>query len=48
MAEPERDDSTNEDRFGRQDSQRYSVRSSILAIVLIIIVLGLAYLFILG
>jgi hypothetical protein len=45
MAEPEDNDSTNEDRFGRQDTERYSVRSSVLAIVLIIIVLGLAYFF---
>lgn len=48
MAEPEHGDSTNEDRFGRQDAQRYSVRSSLLAIVLIIVVLGLTYLFIFG
>jgi hypothetical protein len=37
-------DSTNEDRFGRQDAQRYSTRSSALAIVLMLVVLGLAYL----
>lgn len=45
MAEPGDDDATNEDRFGRQDAQRYSARSSILAIVVIIVVVGLIYFF---
>jgi hypothetical protein len=45
MAEPKGDDSTNEDRFGRQDAQRYSTLSSVLVIVFIVAILGIAYFF---
>jgi hypothetical protein len=39
------DDSTNEDRFGRQDRQRYSRLSSFLAVAVMLIVVGLVYFF---
>ena len=47
MAEPKDDGSTNEDRFGRQNHQRYSRWSSLLAVVVVLIVVGLAYYFLL-
>ena len=40
------DDSTNEDRFGRQDRQRYSRWSSLIAVVVVSIVVGLAFFFV--
>jgi len=36
---PDKDTSTNEDRFGRQDNFRYSGRSSAIAIAMIIVVI---------
>jgi cytoskeletal protein RodZ len=39
------DGGTNEDRFGRQDAQRHSTRSSVLALVVAVVVIGLLYLF---
>jgi hypothetical protein len=39
------DDSTNEDRFGRQDRQTYSRWSSLIAIVVVLIVVGLVFFF---
>jgi cytoskeletal protein RodZ len=47
MAEPEDDNSTNEDRFGRQNHQRYNQWSSLLAVVVVLIVVGLVYYFLL-
>jgi hypothetical protein len=40
------DDSSNEDRFGRQDRQTYSKWSSLIAIVVMLIVVGLAFFFV--
>lgn len=37
------DRSTNEDRFGRQDIQKYSTRSSVVAIIAILVILGVVY-----
>jgi len=37
---PDKDTSTNEDRFGRQDNTRYSGWSSSIAIAIIIVVIG--------
>jgi hypothetical protein len=39
------DESTNEDRFGRQDREGYSPWSSLLAVVFALIALGLVYYF---
>ena len=43
LTEQEPDPSTNEDRFGRQDFHRSSVRSSWIAIIVILIIVGLVY-----
>lgn len=40
------DRSTNEDRFGRQDFQKYSTRSSVVAIIAILVILGVVYFFV--
>jgi len=43
---PNENDSTSEDRFGRQDQQGYSGWSSLVAIIIIVIIVGgLAYLY---
>jgi len=39
------DHSTNEDRFGRQDAERYSAWSSLTAVIVVAIVIGLVYFF---
>jgi amino acid transporter len=45
MARRQDDTSTNEDRFGRQDREQYSRWSSLLAVVIAVIVVGLVYFF---
>ena len=42
---PRHDDSTNEDRFGRQDHRKYNPWSSALAVVVALIAIGLVYFF---
>jgi hypothetical protein len=44
--EPNENNSTSEDRFGRQDQRGYSGWSSLIAIVIVVIIVGgLAYLY---
>jgi hypothetical protein len=46
MPMPNENNSTSEDRFGRQDQRSYSGRSSLVVIVIVVIILGgLAYLY---
>jgi hypothetical protein len=45
MAPRQDDDSTNEDRFGRQDHQIYNPWSAVLAVVVVVITIGLVYFF---
>ena len=45
MAPLQDDDLTNEDRFGRQDRQRYSPWASLLAVLVVVIVIVLVYFF---
>jgi len=45
MAERQDDHSNNEDRFGRQDVEGYSAWSSLAAVIVVVIAIGLVYFF---
>jgi hypothetical protein len=46
MAEDQDDRSTTEDRFGRQDREKFSGWSSLLVVVVVAIIIGLVYFFV--
>jgi hypothetical protein len=46
MAGKQDDPSTNEDRFGRQDAEGYSGWSSVAAVIVVAVVIGLVYFFV--
>jgi hypothetical protein len=45
MAGKQDDHSRSEDRFGRQDAERYSAWSSLVAVIVVVIVIGLVFFF---
>jgi hypothetical protein len=45
MAEEQDDRSTSEDRFGRQDREKFSGWSSLVVVIGVAIVIGLVYFF---
>ncbi len=45
MAGKQRDDWTNEDRFGRQDAEKSSAWSSLIVVGVVAVIVGLVYFF---
>jgi len=43
MAGNQDDDSTNEDRFGRQDAKKFSPWSSAVVVAVVAVIVGLVY-----